>query len=103
MHERRNQWNAGSLAIVGLIVAMLAIVFVVFPPWTVATDSPDKAGHIGMAQLPAAIWWVGSGILAAAIIYGILHNRYRSRADVERSEEGARQVYDAEDKKDRLT
>jgi hypothetical protein len=101
MRERRIQWSAGSLAIVALIVVMLGVVFVVFPPWDVASDSANKVGHTGMAQMPVAIWWIGAVLLATAFIYGILHNRYRSRADILRSEQGARDVYEAEDRKDR--
>jgi hypothetical protein len=101
MNQTRTSRNLGAIALVALIVVMLAVVFYVFPPWDVATDAPDKAQHAGMAQMPVALWWIGSGILATALIYGILHTRHRSPGERRRSEEGTKRVYEEEEKAQR--
>jgi hypothetical protein len=73
-------------------------VFYIFPPWEVATDGPDKARHAGMTTVPVALWWVGSGLLAIALYYGINRTRSRSQNERVRSEEGTRQLYEEENR-----
>jgi hypothetical protein len=94
------------MAVIGFLVVMLAVVFYVFPPWEVATDAPDKAKHAGMAQVPVAIWWAGSGALALALLCGIFRTRHRLPQEKFDSEQGTKQLYEEEDrieKRDRET
>jgi len=90
----------GAVMLIGFLVLMLGVVFYAFPPWDVATDRADKTGHDSMAQLPVALWWLGSGILAAALIYGVLRSRSRSPSRDRLVDEATRRTYAEEDKKD---
>jgi protein-S-isoprenylcysteine O-methyltransferase Ste14 len=90
--------NRGAILLVVVVLLVLGVVFYVFPPWLVATDAPDKAQHAGMAQLPVAIWWIGSGLFAVALIYGILHTRNRSNAEKMRSDEATTRLYEEENR-----
>jgi|1185.fasta_scaffold116435_2 flagellar biosynthesis/type III secretory pathway M-ring protein FliF/YscJ len=90
--------NAGAIALVVVIAIGLAVVFFVFPPWQVANDAPDKAQHAGMTQVPVAIWWAGSVLLAAAVIYAIMRNRTRSPSEKLRSEQATQEVYAEEER-----
>ena len=92
------QNNLGAAMLIVGIVAALGIVFYIFPPWEVATDGPDKARHAGMTTVPVALWWVGSGLLAVALYYGINRTRSRSQNERMRSEEGTRQLYEEENR-----
>lgn len=87
-----------AAAVIGAIVLLLGVVFYVFPPQEVASNSPDKAGHDSMAQLPVALWWLGSLILAASIIYAVFNNRYRSPNDKSLTENATRRLYETEDR-----
>lgn len=93
--------TAGSVALIALAVCLLGVVFYMFPPWQVATDSPEKIGHDSMNPVPVAIWWAGSIALAVAIIYATWRTRHRSAADVETTEEGTKRLYREEDKAER--
>jgi hypothetical protein len=89
---------AGASLLILLVVSALGVVFYVFPPWEVATDAPSKARHSGMAQLPVVIWWIGSGLLAIALIYGIIRTGHRSKMETVRSEEATKRLYEKEEK-----
>jgi hypothetical protein len=78
------------------VLLVLGVIFYVFPPWEVASDGPDKLRHSQMAYLPIALMWVGSFILATALIYGILRTRSRTRDEKRRGEEVTRQRYQEE-------
>jgi hypothetical protein len=92
------QNNLGAAMLIVGILAALGIVFYLFPPWEVATDGPDKARHAGMTTVPVALWWVGSGLLAIALYYGIIRTRNRSQNERVRSEEATRRLYDDENR-----
>jgi hypothetical protein len=102
MAQSRFSRNSGAVMLVGFIVLLLGVVFYAFPPWQVAADGADKARHDSMAQLPVALWWLGSGILAAALIYGTLSSRRRSPSEERLSEDATKRNYTEEDGQDRL-
>jgi hypothetical protein len=101
MQQTSPDRNLRAVLLIAAIVAVLSIVFYVFPPWQVATDSPDKARHAGVNQMPVALWWFGSLLLASALIYGIVRTRSRSRGQEQMTEDGTRQLYNEEAKDER--
>jgi len=101
MAQSRFSRNVGAAVLVGLFSLFLGVVFYAFPPWEVATDSSDKLGHDSMAQLPVALWWLGSAILGIALVYVTLNNR-RSRSDIRITEQATQRNYIEEDEKARF-
>ena len=101
MQQARTDRNLPAILLIVAIVAVLGVVFYVFPPWQVATDSPDKAGHAGVNQVPVALWWCGSLLLAVALIYGIMRTRSRSHGKEQTTEDRTRQLYKEEAKEER--
>jgi hypothetical protein len=98
MAQSTHSRNVGAAVLVGFIIVTLGIVFYAFPPWEVATNNPEKAGHDSMAQLPIALWWLGSFLLATALIYGMLKNSYRTRAEKRHTDEATKHLYESEDR-----
>lgn len=52
-------------------------------------------------MLPVAIWWVGAFLLALALVYGIMRNGTRTRAEKELTERATKdlQAQEARDEK----
>lgn len=44
-------------------------------------------------MLPVALWWIGAFVLATAIIYGILRNKSRTRAEKAMTEQATKNRY----------
>jgi hypothetical protein len=53
------------------------------------------------SQIPVALWFVGACVLAAVMVYGIMHNRKRTRAEKLITEHGTKNVYAEEDRSER--
>jgi hypothetical protein len=53
------------------------------------------------SHIPVALWFIGVAVLGAAIIYGIVHNRKRTRAERRITEQGTRNEYAEEDRSER--
>ena len=94
-----NKSNIAILtAIFGFFIAALGVVLYIFPPWQVADDAARKTGAGSMASLPVGMWWLGSLLLAIALIYAILNNRRRTPEDIHATEEATRRLYKEEDR-----
>ena len=57
------------------------------PLW--AQGLPVQTG----SQIPVALMFAGAGILGVVLIYGILHNRRRTRAQKQMTEQATKEVY----------
>jgi hypothetical protein len=88
----------GAITLVAGIVMALGAVFLVFPPWLVATDSPEKAQHIGLTKFPLALWFAGAGILGLVIAYGIMRTRTRTTAEKQLTEQTTKDLYRREER-----
>lgn len=78
--------------------SVLALTGVVFSPTDLTAQGlPVQNGPM----LPVAIWWVGAFLLALALVYGIMRNRTRTRAEKELTERATKdlQAQDARDEK----
>jgi hypothetical protein len=53
------------------------------------------------SHIPVALWFIGTGVLGVVMVYGILHNRKRTRAERQITEQGTKNVYAAEDRSER--
>ena len=51
------------------------------------------------SHLPVALWFIGTWILGLAIVYGIMRNRKRTRAERERTDQATKELYREEDSK----
>lgn len=92
----RGSW--GALLLVVALALVLGVIFYVFPPWQVATDGPDKALHSGTSPVPVALMWLGSLVLGAVMIYGIMRTRHRSAAERVETERATQRLYQDEAK-----
>ena len=45
------------------------------------------------SMVPVALWLVGTCVLGAVLVYGIMHNRKRSRAEKRLTEEATKENY----------
>ena len=82
-------------AIKAAIVPMLAAVM--SPTDLAAQGLPVQNGPM----VPVALWWIGALILGLALVYGIMRNRTRTRAEKELSERATKdlQAQEARDEK----
>lgn len=94
------QTTRGILLVV-IIAIVLGAIFYIFPPWQVATDAPDKTLHNSTSNLPVALMWIGSAILAIALIYGMRRARHRSKAEKHMTDDGTKRLYREENDKER--
>jgi len=53
------------------------------------------------SMLPVAIWWIGACILGLALAYGIMRNRRRTGAEKALTERATKDLYAAEDRKEK--
>lgn len=64
-----NKSNVALLAgVFGFFVVAIGFVFYAFPPWQVDDDTASKIGAGSMASLPVGLWWLGSLLLAIALL-----------------------------------
>jgi hypothetical protein len=98
MAQYYKERNYGAAILVAGIVLALIAVFYVFPPWLVATDSPEKAQHIGVTQFPLALWFAGAGILGLVIAYGVMRTRNRTSAGKQLTEQTTKDLYRREER-----
>jgi hypothetical protein len=77
-----------------LIVTGLGIDWVMIADTALAQGLPVNTG----SHVPVALWFVGSGVLGAAILYGIIRNRRRTQPEKRATEEATRVLYRAEDR-----
>jgi hypothetical protein len=68
----------------------LALFVLALWPGELAAQGPpvDTGSHI-----PVALWFIGAGVLGIVMVYGILQNRKRTRAEVQRTEQATRDLY----------
>lgn len=68
---------------------VLLLASVLVPTELSAQGLPVDTG----SHAPVALWFVGAFVLAGAIIYGIMRNRQRSRAEMELTERATKENY----------
>jgi hypothetical protein len=85
---------AGKTLVPAVILAVIAAVF--FPVNLAAQGQPVANGPM----LPLALWWGGACILGVVIVYAVLRNRSRTRAEKQLTEQATKNLY-AEEERDR--
>ena len=75
----------GALKLASFIVALA----ISFPAEVFAQGLPVRNGPM----LPVAIIWAGSGLLGLVLIYGLVRNRTRSRAEKQVTERATKSLY----------
>lgn len=66
-----------------------------FVPSYALAQAPAQNG----SMVPVALWVVGACVLGAVMAYGIMHNRKRTRAQKELTEEATKENYRREARK----
>jgi hypothetical protein len=84
----------GKTLMPAVILAVIAAVF--FPGNLAAQGQPVANGPM----LPLALWWGGACILGVVIVYAVLRNRSRTRAEKQLAEQATKNLY-AEEERDR--
>jgi len=77
------------------IAAIIALAL--FPADVLAQGQPVQ----NAPMLPIALVWVGSAVIGLALVYGILRNRTRTRAEKQVTEQATKDLYAAEDRKEK--
>jgi hypothetical protein len=80
-----------------LPAVMLAVIATVFFPGDLAAQGQPVANG---PMLPLALWWGGACVLGLVIVYAILRNRSRTRAEKQLTEQATKNLY-AEEERDR--
>ena len=62
-----------------------------------AQGQPVQNGPV----FPIALVWMGSAAIGLALVYGILRNRARTRAEKQVTEQATKNLYAAEDRKEK--
>jgi hypothetical protein len=84
--------SAGRTAAKFAAILMWAILL---PGELAAQGQPVKtASHV-----PVALWFIGAGVLGLVVVYGIMQNRQRSRAEKQITEQATKDLYDRESRK----
>ena len=78
-------------------IMLALLVFVLFPEDLAAQGLPTETG----SHLPVALWFVGAGVLALVLAYGIIRNRSRTGAEKQITEHATKSRY-AEQERDRV-
>jgi hypothetical protein len=86
---------AGCSRLALLIFAVVAVAG--FPGDAVAQGQPVQNGPM----FPIALVWVGAAAIGLALVYGILRNRTRTRAEKQVTEQATKDLYAAEDRKEK--
>jgi len=69
--------------------ALASFVLALWPGELAAQGPPVDTG----SHIPVALWFIGAGILGIVMVYGVLQNRKRTRAEVQRTEQATRDLY----------
>lgn len=72
-----------------LALALALIAAVLSPADLAAQGLPVQNGPM----VPVALWWIGAFILGAALVYGIMRNRTRTRAEKNLTEQATKDLY----------
>ena len=70
-------------------LALVLIATVLSPANLVAQGLPVQNGP----TVPVALWWIGAFLLGAAVVYGIMRNRTRTRAEKDLTERATKDLY----------
>jgi membrane protein YqaA with SNARE-associated domain len=71
------------------IAALAATTAALLPSQAEAQGLPVNTGP----HAPVALWFIGAFVLGGALLYGIIRNRRRSRAEKQLSEQATRDNY----------
>ena len=69
-------------------LALALIATVLSPADLVAQGLPVQNGPM----VPVALWWIGAFLLGAALVYGIMRNRTRTRAEKDLTERATKDL-----------
>ena len=75
-----------------LTLALVALFF--FPDSLAAQGQPVETG----SHLPVALWFIGAAVLGLVLVYGIMRNRTRTRAEKQITEQATRDQYATENR-----
>jgi hypothetical protein len=70
-------------------LALVLIAAVLSPADLLAQGLPVQNGPM----VPVALWWIGAFLLGAILIYGIMRNRTRTRAEKDLTERATKDLY----------
>ena len=71
------------------IFAVVLMLLTFFPGELAAQGQPvETASHV-----PVALWFIGAGVLALVLAYGIMRNRRRTRAEKAITEQATKDLY----------
>jgi hypothetical protein len=80
-----------------LAPALVLIATVLSPADLVAQGLPVQNGPM----VPIALWWIGAFLLGAALVYGIMRNKTRTRAEKDLTERATKDLYAEEARKEK--
>jgi hypothetical protein len=83
-------WKAGAELVIGLTLVAL----VLFPTDLAAQGQPVQNGPM----LPLTLWWGGACVLGLVMVYAILRNRSRTRADQQVTDLATKDLYYEEER-----
>ena len=75
------------------IVSLAFVAGVLLPHELAAQGLPVRTG----SHVPVWLWFIGSGILGLAIVYGVIRTRNRTRAEKATTEQATKNLYAKED------
>jgi len=88
--------NRNALLLVGPILIALVLVFVIYDPFHILSDNPERTGT-GFVHVPVWLWFVGVGILGAVMAYGISQGRRRTRSEANATQNATGELYRSEE------
>jgi hypothetical protein len=96
MKWRLFQSRPQAAAAFRLAVVLAIVALVLFPADLAAQGQPVQNGPM----LPLALWWGGACVLGLVMVYGILHNRNRTRSEKQVTDQATKDLY-AKEERDR--
>ncbi len=79
-----------------MAIVLTSVTVALFPTDLAAQGQPVQNGPM----FPLALWWGGACVLGLVMVYAILRNRTRTRADEQVTDQAAKNLY-AEEERDR--
>ena len=73
----------------GPALALVLVAAVLLPADLAAQGLPVQNGPM----VPVAFWWIGAFLLGLALVYGIMRNRNRTRAEKDLTERATKDLY----------
>lgn len=78
-------------------IALVLVAAFLSPAEVAAQGLPVQNGPM----VPVALWWIGAFLLGLALVYGIMRNRTRTRAEKDLTERATKKLYAEEAQEER--